>query len=130
MNYNQKYMKIICDPNCVFCKIVAGKIPATIVFQGDGLMAIKDVKPISEGHTVVFSNNHYPNTADMPDEEMGRLFNKAVMVAEKLKAELGADGYNILICEGEAAQSTVPHRPHIHIIPRRKEDGLHIDPRT
>lgn len=130
MDYNLGQMETSRDPNCVFCKIVAGEIPASTVFQGEGVRAIKDIKPISEGHTVVLSDNHYPDTAAMPDEERGRIFNKAVETAEKLKTELGADGYNLLVCEGEAAQSSVPHRPHIHIILRRKGDGLHIDPRN
>lgn len=118
------------DLNCVFCKIVAGEIPSIKVFEGDGLLAIKDIKPISEGHTVVLSENHYTSTAQMPTDERAKLFNKAVEVAENLKGELGAEAYNLLVCEGEAAQSTVPHRPHIHIIPRKTGDGLRIDPRS
>jgi histidine triad (HIT) family protein len=115
---------------CVFCRIISGEIPATKVFEGDGLWAIKDIKPISEGHAVVFSVNHYTSSAQMPPEELGKLFKKTVELAEIIKKDVGAEGYNLLVCEGEAAQSTVPHRPHIHIIPRKNLDGVHIDPRT
>ncbi len=118
------------DTDCVFCKIAAREIPAQIVFEDDDIIAIKDIQPIAPGHTVVFSTNHYRHTREMPPEEQGLLFRKAVEVAEKAVRETGAEGYNLLICEGEAAQSTVPHRPHIHVIPRKTGDGLHIDPRS
>lgn len=115
---------------CVFCKIIKGEIKADFFFKGDAILAVKDIKPITLGHTVVFSKNHYTNTVNMPSKERAKLFNKAVTLAEKLKKELKAQGYNLLICQGQAAESGVPHRPHIHIIPRRAGDNFHIDPRN
>jgi len=117
------------DQNCVFCQIVAGKIPSTKVFEDSEFLAINDTHPITRGHTVFFSKNHYQNGEDMPSEERGRLFNKAVEVAGQVVKEAGAEGYNLLICSNEAAQSGVPHRFHIHIIPRHAGDNLNIDPR-
>ena len=117
------------DPNCVFCKIIKGEIPAKKYYEDDNFLAIYDINPISPGHIVLFSKNHYPNVADMPEEEWRQLVSLARKLAEKEMKELKADGYHILVNQGEAAQSLVPHRPHIHIIPRRFGDGLKIDPR-
>lgn len=115
--------------DCIFCKIVSGQVPAVKVYEDEDVLAIKDIQPISTGHIVIFSKKHFEHTGQLPAEDQGYLFQKAVESAEKIKAELNADGYNLLVCEGEAAQSAVKHRPHIHIIPRRFGDGLKIDPR-
>ena len=117
------------DPNCVFCKIVSGEIPSTKVVEGPDFLAILDIHPITPGHTVVFSANHYSQVNQMPDEERGKLFNEAVTIGEKMVEKGEADGYNILLCSNEAAQSGVAHRPHLHVIPRKMGDNLHIDPR-
>ncbi|MGB9681244.1 MAG: HIT family protein [Minisyncoccia bacterium] len=115
--------------NCVFCQIVTGKIPSKKYYEDENFLAIYDISPISEGHLVVFSKNHYSNVGEMPEEEWQKLMSLARKLAEQEIKELKADGYNLLINQGEAAQSGVPHRPHIHIIPRRFGDGLKIDPR-
>jgi diadenosine tetraphosphate (Ap4A) HIT family hydrolase len=65
----------------------------------------------------------------MPEEEWKKLMSLVRNLAEKEIQELKADGYNLLINQGEAAQSGVAHRPHVHIIPRWLNDGLKIDPR-
>jgi len=117
------------EANCVFCKITKGEIPAKKYFEDDNFLAIYDIHPISEGHLVLFSKNHYINVSEMPDEEWKRMMSLARTLAEKKMKEIKSDGYHLLINQGEAAQSLVAHRPHIHIIPRRFGDGLKIDPR-
>lgn len=121
-----KYLR---DPNCVFCKIVAGEIPSQKVFEDERFLAIKDIKPIAHGHTVVMSKNHYVNGEDMPDGESGDLFNLAKKLAPKVVTEVGVDGYVISAFSNEKAQSTVPHRYHLHIVPRKEGDQLYLDPR-
>ena len=115
--------------NCVFCKIIRGEIPSQKYYEDEKFLAFYDINPISKGHLVVISKNHYDNVGEMPDEEWKQLMSLARRLAEQEKEELGADGYHLLINQGEAAQSVVVHRPHIHIIPRRFGDGLKIDPR-
>jgi len=115
--------------DCVFCKIIKGEIPAKKYYEDDNFLAIYDINPISEGHLIVFSKNHYTNVFEMPDEEWQKMMTLARNLAEKQIKEIKGDGYHLLINQGEAAQSGVPHRPHIHIIPRRFSDGLKIDPR-
>ena len=117
------------DPNCVFCKITKGEIPAKKYYEDNDFLAIFDISPISEGHLVIFSKNHYTNISEMPEEEWKRFLVLCRELAEKHIKQIKADGYNLLINQGEAAQSGVPHRPHIHIIPRRFGDGIKIDPR-
>jgi len=115
--------------DCVFCKIINNEISSKKYYEDDDFLAIYDIFPISQGHLVVFSKNHYSNVNEMPEEEWKKLMSLVRNLAEKEIKELKADGYNLLINQGEAAQSGVPHRPHVHIIPRWLNDGLKIDPR-
>jgi len=115
--------------DCIFCKIIKGEIPSKKYYEDENFLAIFDISPISEGHIVVFSKNHYSNTEEMPEEEWQKICVLARNLAEKHIKEIKADGYNLLINQGEAAQSGIAHRAHIHIIPRRFNDGLKIDPR-
>jgi len=117
------------DANCVFCKIIKGEIPAKKYYEDDNFLAIYDINPISEGHIVLFSKNHTTNISEMAEEEWRQIMSLARQLAEKQMKELKTDGYHLLTNQGEAAQSGVAHRPHIHIIPRRFGDGLKIDPR-
>lgn len=117
------------EPNCVFCKIIKGEIPAKKYYEDDNFLAIYDINPISEGHLIVFSKNHTSNVAELAEDEWQKIMSLARRLAEQQMQELQTDGYHLLINQGEAAQSGVAHRPHIHIIPRRFGDGLKIDPR-
>lgn len=116
------------DPDCIFCKIIKGEISSKKYYEDNGFLTIFDVDPISEGHIVVFSKNHYSNTEEMPEQEWQKLCVLARNLAGKHIKEIKADGYNFLINQGDAA-SKIAHRPHVHIIPRRFGDGLKIDPR-
>lgn len=115
--------------DCVFCKIIKGEIPSKKYYEDEDFLAIFDINPISEGHIVLFSKNHYANVIEMSKEEWEKICVLARNLAEKHIKEIKADGYNLLINQGEAAQSGVAHRPHIHIVPRHFNDGLKIDPR-
>lgn len=117
------------NPDCVFCKIIQGIITTDKYYEDEKFLAIFDVYPISKGHLVVFSKNHYENISEMPEKEWQELCVLVRQLAEKHLFEIKVDGYNILINQGKAAESGVPHRPHFHIIPRRFGDGIKIDPR-
>jgi histidine triad (HIT) family protein len=117
------------DPNCIFCKIIKGEIPSQKYYEDDNFLAIFDISPISEGHFVLFSKNHYANIGEMSEEEWQKICSLARDLAEKHVKEIEADGYNLLINQGEAAQSGIVHRPHIHVIPRHFKDNIKIDPR-
>jgi len=115
--------------DCIFCKIIKGEIPSKKYYEDDNFLAIFDINPISKGHLVVFSKNHYSNVEEMPDKEWQKICSLARDLAEEHIKKIKADGYNLLINQGEAAQSGVAHRAHIHIIPRYFGDGFKIDPR-
>lgn len=118
------------DNNCVFCKIVKGEIPCNKYYENDNFLAIFDIHPIAQGHLVLFSKNHCANISEMPEQEWQEICKLARELAEKQMKELRANGYNLMINQGEAAQSEVAHRPHIHIVPRYFNDNIKIDPRS
>jgi len=115
--------------DCIFCKIIKGEVPSKKYYEDDNFLAIFDINPITEGHFILFSKNHYSNTEEMPEQEWQKICILARNLAEKYIKEINADGYSFLINQGEAAQSAVAHRPHIHLIPRHFNDGFKIDPR-
>lgn len=109
--------------NCIFCKIIAGEIPSSTVYEDNDFKVIMDIFPAAKGHMIIFPKNHAENLFELEEE----LASKALLVAKKVaaavKEELGCDGVNLLQNNGEAAGQTVLHF-HIHVIPRFKEDQI------
>ncbi len=108
--------------DCLFCKIVAGEIPSHKVYEDEDVYAFLDIYPCSEGHTVVLPKKHIGRFTDMEEGEAASLFMKVNRIARTVEKELGLEGMNIGINNGEIAGQTVPH-VHVHIIPRRTGDG-------
>lgn len=107
----------------IFARIVAGEIPCQRVFENEHVLAFLDINPLAEGHTLLLPKRTVARLEDLtPDEaaEMGRCL---VIVARKIIAATGAEGYNVLENNGQVASQEVPH-VHFHIIPRRAGDGL------
>lgn len=100
--------------DCLFCKIVAGDIPSTKVYEDDRVLAFEDVNPQMPVHTLIVSKNHYDDIADnIPDDEMGYLFNTVKKVAqEKGVAE---SGFRTIVNTGDDACQTV-HHIHVHVL--------------
>jgi histidine triad (HIT) family protein len=109
--------------DCVFCKVVAGQIPATRVYEDDDVLAFLDIGPISEGHTLVIPKRHYEKLEDCPAEVLKNLIAPLGKVAGAVKEAAAADGYNVLCNVGKAAGQLVGHI-HFHIIPRKAGDGV------
>lgn len=103
--------------DCVFCAILAGGLPAVKVFEDPNVVAILDKRPINPGHTLVITKKHYHDLLELPEEDIPHLFRAVRRVAAALKASLGADGINIGVNNGEAANQRVFH-VHVHIVPR------------
>jgi len=118
------------DPDCIFCKLAQNTIPSKKYFEDDSFLAFFDINPITENHVVCISKNHYKNAYEMAEEEWSDFMIKVKRVAEKLVKEINADGYNLMLNQGEAAESLVKHRPHCHIVPRYFNDNIKIDPRN
>jgi len=101
---------------CVFCAIIAGRAPATIVRSWRDAIAIVPLNPVTEGHTLVIPATHVRDVAE--DPHVSALAMKA---AAELAAEIGP--CNVITSKGAEATQTVPHL-HLHLVPRREDDGL------
>jgi histidine triad (HIT) family protein len=115
----------VADPNCIFCKIVAGEIPSAIVDQDDATIAFMDINPATHGHALVIPREHYTDLRDIPADELSAVATAAQRLAVRASERLGADGVNLLNSCGAAAWQTVFHF-HVHVIPRYLGDPLRL----
>ena len=109
--------------DCIFCRIIAGQIPCTKVYEDDAVLAFLDIGPISPGHTLVVAKPHVRHLYDADPEVLGGLGAALGRVAGAVVEATGADGCNVLCNNGRAAGQLVDH-VHFHVIPRRQDDGL------
>lgn len=110
--------------DCIFCKIVAKEIPATILHEDDDVLVFMDIGPIIKGHALVISKKHYDPVTETPDDVLAKLHLAAKRIAQAQMNGLGADGVNIMQNNGMAAGQEVAHI-HVHVIPRFDNDGHH-----
>ena len=115
------------DPNCIFCKIVAGQIPSTKVYEDEKVLAFLDIAPVNVGHTLVIPKKHYANLEDVPEAELCEVMKVVKKVGLALKKGLGVTGYNISENNDPIAGQIVAHL-HFHVIPRVQGDNLHLWP--
>jgi histidine triad (HIT) family protein len=113
------------DPDCLFCKIIAGELPAEIVAEDDRTVAIMDINPGTRGHLLVIPRAHSANVLETEPEDLQATILAAQRMARQVTERLGADGVNLLNCCGSAAWQTVFHL-HIHVIPRYANDPLKL----
>jgi histidine triad (HIT) family protein len=113
------------EQDCIFCKIVAGELPATIVAQDDCTLAFMDINPATRGHVLVIPRNHTPDLLSIPPEELAAVTSAAQRVGRRVKQRLRADGLNLINSCGAAAWQTVFHF-HLHVIPRYASDSLRL----
>ena len=111
------------DPDCIFCKIVAGEIPSFKLFEDEATLAFMDINPANEGHALVIPKEHTPDLYSVSDEALVRTAVTAKKVAAALARTLNPDGLNIVQCNGAAAAQSVMHF-HVHVLPRVTDDGL------
>jgi histidine triad (HIT) family protein len=114
--------------DCLFCKIVAGEIPAQTIDEDEHTIAFMDINPWTRGHALVIPREHTPNLYEIPDEELARTAAAAKRLARRMKERLGCDGINLLNSCEPAAWQTVFHF-HIHVIPRYDDDPLQLPTR-
>lgn len=110
--------------DCIFCKIAAGEIPATKVYEDDEVLAFMDIGPIVKGHVLVMPKKHFDPITETPDFLVAKMHLTAKRIALALQEGLEVDGVNIMQNNGAAAGQEVPHI-HIHVIPRFEGDGHH-----
>ena len=114
------------DENCIFCKIAAGEIPSTTLYEDDDFRVILDIEPASKGHALILPKEHYANLYELDDELAAKALVLAKKMITKMTDVLGCDGYNIVQNNEEAAGQTVFHF-HMHLIPRYNDDGQSIN---
>lgn len=103
---------------CVFCKIVAGEIPAHKVFENKKILAFLDINPVNEGHVLVIPKEHYRWMYDVPDSLLAEVFVESKKIMKKLKEVMNAD-----FVASSVVGLDAPHF-HVHLIPRYHTDGL------
>ncbi|HEV2774385.1 MAG TPA: HIT family protein [Solirubrobacteraceae bacterium] len=113
------------DPDCLFCKIVAGEIPATIIAEEERTIAFMDINPATRGHALVIPRAHARDVHEIDTEDLKAVAATAQVVAGRLVERLGAAGVNLLNSNGTAAWQTVFHF-HMHVIPRYAGDPLRL----
>lgn len=102
--------------DCIFCKIAAKSVPADIVWEGDGVMAVKDLRPKAEVHVLLIPTRHIQSMAQLTEADtplIGKLFAAVPIVATQ--CGVNARGYNLAINTGEEGGQEIPHL-HIHLL--------------
>ena len=109
--------------SCLFCKIIAGEIPSTKVYEDDTILAFLDIHPVNIGHTLVIPKAHHVNLYDASDETLAQMMPIIKKLSIAVKSALKADGINIEMNNDAPAGQLIFHT-HIHIIPRFSNDGF------
>ena len=104
--------------DCIFCKIVAGQIPAEKIYEDEKVLAFLDINPVHFGHILIITKDHFTWMSDVPDDLLGHSFIKAKALMVRLKTAMEADLVTLSVVGRD-----VPHF-HIHLVPRYTNDGL------
>jgi histidine triad (HIT) family protein len=115
----------VSDPDCIFCRIIAGEIPAQIVAEDERTIAFMDINPATRGHALVIPRRHAKDLLQIEPDELSATVVAAQRLARRAKDTLSAEGINLINACGAKAWQTVFHF-HIHVIPRYAEDPMRL----
>jgi histidine triad (HIT) family protein len=113
------------DPDCLFCKIVAGELPATRVHEDERTVAFMDINPATRGHLLVVPRAHARDLHAIEPEDLAAVAQAGQVMGARVRDRLGADGITLINSTGAAAWQTVFHF-HLHVIPRYEDDPLRL----
>ncbi len=113
------------DPDCLFCKIVAGELPSQRIAEDERTVSFMDINPATRGHALVIPRTHAVNLLEIEPEDLAAVTLAAQQLAKRVPERLGADGVNLINSCGAAAWQTVFHF-HLHVIPRYADDPLKL----
>lgn len=110
------------DDDCIFCKIAKGEIPCHKVWEDENFLAMLDINPVGEGHTLVMPKKHFDDLMSL-DKNLSSKYVEAIQkVVRILMEKYKGEGFNIVLNNGEVAGQVVKH-VHFHILPRKKGDN-------
>jgi len=109
------------DDKCLFCRIVSGEVPATIVYEDDDAIAFLDHRPLFPGHSLLVPRAHVETLGDLPIELVAPFFEAAQLLARAVELAMEAEG--TFVAMNNRVSQSVPHL-HVHVVPRRRKDGL------
>ena len=110
---------------CLFCKVVAGEVPAQLVDEDEHTVAFMDINPWTRGHALVVPREHSRNLYEIGEADLARTAAASQRLARRMKERLGCDGVNLINSCEPAAWQTVFHF-HVHVIPRYDDDPLQL----
>ena len=109
------------NETCLFCRIVSGEVPAIVVYEDENSLAFLDHRPLFHGHTLLVPRRHVETLGELPASFVGPFFKAAQLLALAVEPALDAEG--TFVAMNNRVSQSVPHL-HVHIVPRRKKDGL------
>ena len=113
------------DENCIFCKIAAGEIPSSTLYEDDMFRVILDLGPANAGHALILPKEHFKDVTELDEAYAAKILPLAAKIGTAQRKALGADGFNVVQNNGTAAGQTVFHF-HVHVIPRYDTDASMI----
>jgi histidine triad (HIT) family protein len=111
--------------DCVFCKIVAGQIPCTRVFEDEQTLAFMDIGHVNPGHTLVAVKKHADNLYALDDAQAAAVARTSARIARAIRDAFKPEGLSLYQANGKAAGQTVFHY-HVHLLPRHAGDGMEL----
>ena len=109
------------EDNCIFCHVIAGDTDAPVVFEDETSLAFLDHRPIFPGHSLLVPKRHFETLADLPANLIKPFFSNAQLLSRAIEQAVEAQGTFVGI--NNRVSQSVPHL-HVHVVPRRKKDGL------
>jgi histidine triad (HIT) family protein len=111
--------------DCLFCRIIAGKLPCHKIYEDENFISFLDINPVSEGHVLVLPKKHFATLLDVDQAVTGKYLPVVQKVAKRVCQALGVKDFNVVNANGRLAQQSVDH-VHYHIVPRRPADGIDL----
>jgi len=108
-------------PSCLFCKVVSGELPVRTVFEDDTCVGFLDHRPLFPGHSLLIPKQHYETLSDLPASLVAPFFLNVQLLARAVEEAMQAHG--TFVAMNNRVSQSVPHQ-HVHIVPRRRKDGL------
>jgi histidine triad (HIT) family protein len=113
------------DPDCIFCKVIAGEIPGEIVDSDEKTVTVMDINPATRGHVVVIPREHAENLMSVSEDDLAATLAAVRRITERMQETIEPAGFNVLNNMGRAAWQSIFHF-HVHVIPRYADDPLQL----